>query len=77
MTFIIHYLLLLIMTVPAFGQEFEQVNTTSPQTLENKTLVDPTIQDATITGTIGGNPTLTSPTISTPTITDTVAGGTS
>ena len=77
MTFIIHYLLLLIMTVPAFGQEFEQVNTTSPQTLENKTLVDPTIQDATITGTIGGNPTITSPTISTPTITGTVAGGAS
>lgn len=63
--------------LPVLAQEFEQVNTTSPQTLENKTLVNPTIQDATITGTIGGSPTLTSPTISNPTITGTVAGGAS
>ena len=63
--------------LPVLAQEFEQVNTTSPQTLESKTLVNPTIQDATITGTIGGNPTITSPTISTPTITGTVEGGAS
>jgi len=59
----------------ATAQEFEQVNTTSPQTLENKTLVSPAISDPTITGVIGGSATITSPTITSPTISGTVAGG--
>lgn len=75
MTFIIHYLLLLIMTVPAFGQEFEQVNTVSPQTLENKTLTSPNISAPYISGTITGTPTIPNATLSSPTVTGNVGGG--
>ncbi|TXH57965.1 MAG: hypothetical protein E6Q97_03410, partial [Desulfurellales bacterium] len=76
--FIIHYLALLIMTVSAVhAQEFEQVNTTSPQTLENKTLTAPSISSPYISGTITGTPTIPGGTLSNPTITGTVGGGAS
>jgi hypothetical protein len=70
-------LLLLDPWLPVFAQEFEQVNTTSPQTLENKTLSSPVIAAPTISGTISGTPTIPSPTITNPTITGTVGGGAS
>lgn len=59
------------------AQEYEQVNTTSPQTLENKTLVGPVMSNPTITGTISGTPTIPTPSISNPIITGTVGGGAS
>ena len=72
----------LLWACPLWAQEFEQVNTTSPQTLENKTLTSPslttpTLTSPTITGTISGGATITAPTITNPTITGTVAGGAS
>ena len=70
-------LLLLDPWLPVLAQEFEQVNTTSPQTLENKTLSSPVIAAPTISGTISGTPTIPSPTITNPTITGTVGGGAS
>lgn len=64
------------------AQDFEQVNTTSPQSLSSKTLVSP-ILSGTVTGayTLGGTPTitgatLTSPLINTPTITSPTFSGT-
>ncbi len=77
MRLMIHSLLLLIMTVPVWAQEFEQVNTISPQVLEHKTLVDPTIQDATVTGTVTGPLTIINATVPSPTISGTVSGGAS
>ena len=76
MLFIIHYLAILIMTVSAvFAQEFEQVNTTSPQTLENKTLSNPSISSPYISGTVTGTPTIPNATLSNPTVTGNVGGG--
>lgn len=56
-------------SVLSFAQDFEQVNTTSPQTLTNKTLISPTLTapvlsspvlSGTVTGTyiLGGSPSL-------------------
>ncbi|MFO0733758.1 MAG: hypothetical protein U0361_22925 [Nitrospiraceae bacterium] len=58
-----------------FAQEFEQVNTNSPQTLENKTLTAPSISSPYISGTVTGTPTIPSATLSNPTITGNVGGG--
>lgn len=62
-----------------WAQEYEQVNTTSPQTLTNKTLVSPvlttpSLTNPTITGTIAGAPTITGPTLTNPTVTGTISG---
>jgi hypothetical protein len=60
---------------PALATTYEQVNTTSVQSLEHKTYIDP-IFSGTSSGTytLGGTVTITSPTITGPTITGTVGG---
>jgi len=58
-----------------FAQEFEQVNTVSPQTLENKTLTNPSISSPYISGTVTGTPTIPGATLSSPTVTGNVGGG--
>lgn len=63
------------MSATVFAQEFEQVNTTSPQTLENKTLASPTIDAPYIAGTVTGTPTIPGAVLPNPTITGTVSGG--
>lgn len=76
MVFIIHYLAIVIMTASAvFAQEFEQVNTTSPQTLENKTLTSPSISAPYISGTVTGTPTIPGATFPNPSVTGNVGGG--
>ena len=65
----------LLIALPAFAQEFEQVNTTSPQTLEHKTLVTPSLAAPNISGTVTGTPTIPGATLPNPTITGTVGGG--
>ena len=75
MTLIRLVILYVIIGGSASAQEFEQVNTTSPQTLENKTLTSPNIAAPTISGTISGTPTIPGATITNPTITGTVGGG--
>lgn len=68
-------LALLLITVQAWGQEFEQVNTISPQTLQNKTLVNPSLAAPYISGTVTGTPTIPDATLPNPTISGTVGGG--
>lgn len=67
----------LFISATAFAQEFEQVNTTSPQTLEHKTLSDASISAPYISGTVTGTPTIPGATLPDPTITGTVGGGAS
>lgn len=57
------------------AQEYEQVNTTSPQTLEHKTLTTPSILSPYIGGTVTGTPTILGASLPDPTITGTVGGG--
>jgi len=67
----------LLLAAPLWAQEFEQVNTTSPQTLENKTLTSPSLAAPSISGTVTGTPTIPGATLPNPTITGTVGGGAS
>lgn len=66
---------LLVSAIILAGATLQQVNTTSTQTLSNKTYADP-IFSGTITGTytIGSGLTITSPTITGPTFSGTAAG---
>lgn len=60
---------------PVWAATFEQVNTTSAQTLTNKTYASP-IFSGTSSGTytLGGTLTITSPTVTNPSVTGTVSG---
>lgn len=75
--------LLVLASSLAQATTFEQVNTTSPQNLANKSLIAPAISNPVLSGTssgtytLGGTVTISSPTITTPTISSPVLSGSS